>query len=78
MLRREPPSDQPTLGGGFRNNLYGVEKGQTITEKIEVAKQYDLTTPGKYTIRVYQRDFDANIDVPLSNTITLTVTPVAP
>jgi hypothetical protein len=52
---------------------YGVEKGGTATEEIEVTKQYDLSAPGKYTIRVYHPDFDANIDIP-SNTITLTVT----
>ena len=70
-LRREPPYDQPILG---RAAGYGVEKGQTVTEEIEVTKQYDLTAPGKYAIRVFHSDREAKVDVQSTNTITLTVT----
>jgi len=59
------------LGGGGH---YEVEKGKTVTEEIEVTKQYDLSTPGKYTIRVFHPDREANIDVQSTNTINLTVT----
>jgi hypothetical protein len=68
-LRREPPYDH-MVG---RSVGYTVEKGKTITEEIEVTKQYVLSTPGSYTIRVFHPDREANIDVQ-SNAITLTVT----
>jgi hypothetical protein len=73
-LRREPPYNQPILGGGFRNIAYWVEKGQTVAEEIEVTKQYDLTIPGKYTIRVFGLDRDGGaVEVQSTNAITLTV-----
>ena len=65
-LRREPRYNQPIVGRGAG---YGVEKGETATETIEVTKQYDLRTPGKYTFRVSHPDPEANVDV-WSNTIT--------
>ena len=68
-LRREPPYDH-IIG---RSVGYTVEKGATATEEIEVTKQYDFSTPGKYTIRVFHPDRDADINVQ-SNAITLTVT----
>ena len=68
--RHESPYDQPIVG---RAAGYGVEKGETATETIEVTKQYDLSTPGKYTIRVSHPDPAANVDVQ-SNTISLAVT----
>jgi hypothetical protein len=71
MLRREPPYNQPIVGGAAG---YGVEKGETATETIEVTKQYDLSTSGKYTIRVFHSDLVANIDVQSTNTIILNVT----
>lgn len=70
-LRREPPYNQPIIG---RSVGYTVEKGETATEKIDISKQYDLTTLGKYTIRVFHPDREANVDVHSSNIITLTVT----
>lgn len=69
-LRHEAPYDQPIVG---RAAGYGVEKGETATETIEVTKQYHLSTPGKYTIRVSHQDLETNVDVQ-SNTISLTVT----
>jgi len=70
-VRREFPYDS-FVG---RSVGYTVEKGETVTEEIEVTKKYDLSTPGKYTIRVFHPDREANIDVQSTNTINLTVTP---
>jgi hypothetical protein len=68
-LRREPPYDH-VIG---RSVGYTVEKGETVTEEIEVTERYDLSTPGKYAIRAFHPDREANVDVQ-SNTISLTVT----
>jgi len=70
-LRREPPYDQMM---GQSVGRYEVEKGKTVTEGIEVTKQYDLSTPGKYTIRVFHPDPVAKVDVESSNFLILTVT----
>ncbi len=70
-MHREPPYDQ-IVGGS--TGPYEVEKGKTVTEDIEVTKQYDLSTPGRYTIRVFHPDPAANVDVESSNILILTVT----
>jgi len=70
-IHREPPYDQMI---GVSNGPYEVEKGKTVTEEIEVTKQYDLSTPGKYTVRVFHPDPAANVDVESSNVLILTVT----
>jgi hypothetical protein len=69
MLRREPPYDAMLGGAG----PYEVEKGKTVTEEIEVTKQYDLSAPGHYTILVFHPDREPNVDVQSTNTINLVV-----
>jgi hypothetical protein len=67
-MRREPPYDH-IIG---RSVGYTVEKGETATEQIEITKQYALSAPGEYTVRVFHPDPVTNADVQ-SNVITLTV-----
>jgi hypothetical protein len=49
-----------------------LDPGKSITQKLALSKEYNLSKPGRYTIQAFHTD--GKIDV-ISNTITLTVTP---
>jgi len=51
-----------------------LKPGQTLTDEFPVAKRFDLTQPGKYTIQASRYDYETKTWVK-SNTITLTVEP---
>lgn len=58
---------------------YFVEPGKTYTEGEDVARQYDMTTPGQYVIQVSRRVSNNPADGFIkSNTVTVTVTPKPP
>lgn len=61
------------LGKTGSIHTYPVDRGETIKERIDITKQYDLSAPGKYTIQAHRLDRISNIDVKSSNTIAITV-----
>lgn len=53
---------------------YTFSPGETMKDRVEVTKLFDLTTPGKYTIQFQEFDLDSNTMLK-SNIVTVTVTP---
>ncbi len=55
--------------------VFGTLKpGESKIERVDISRVYDMNTPGKYTIEVYQTDPESKTVV-RSNVITVTVTP---
>ncbi len=59
------------------DNLTGdtVQAGRTVTWSINVARFYDMSQPGKYSIRISRGDPEDLGAFVKSNTVTVTVTP---
>lgn len=66
-LRREPYIIVTSGGEG------SLAPGQTIIDQVNLNKLYDLSRPGKYTIRLRRFDLESNSFV-LSNKVTVKVT----
>jgi len=58
----------------LRGVWFAVQPGQTVEDDLAISELYDLTRPGKYTIRALRPDPQSHAVVK-SNTITLTVIP---
>lgn len=63
-----------SVGVGGSGGYIPLRPEKTITDRCNVAKLYDLSRPGKYTIQVERLDEQSKAFVE-SNTITVTVTP---
>jgi hypothetical protein len=77
-LKINRPEPELGLGGSYvpaaGKTVFGLlGPGKAFVEKRTLSKEYDLSTPGKYSIQAL-RLADAKTDVK-SNVITLTVTP---
>ena len=58
------------------NAVYGTLKpGESSISELNVAKRYELSRPGKYTIQVQIADFEDPSRLVKSNTITVTLIP---
>jgi hypothetical protein len=71
---REDPAfltaDTPLRGtGGWRT----LKPGETLTDRVNVGRLFDLSRPGKYTIQVQRLDLDTKSFV-MSNKINVVVT----
>ena len=62
----------PGEGSSARSTVEEVPPGGAIVETAHLTRLVDLSTPGRYTVRVYRRDAEKNVVV-RSNEITLTV-----
>ena len=62
----------PGEGSSARSTVEEVPPGGAVVETAHLTRLVDLSTPGRYTVRVYRRDAEKNVVV-RSNEITLTV-----
>ena len=67
----DAPGGVPRIcaGSSFSDIL---DPGKTLTQKLALSKEYDLSKPGKFTVQAFHYDGKTEVK---SNTITLTVTP---
>ena len=66
---RDPDVTMKKSGGSTK-----LKPGETMTDRVNVSKLYDLNQPGKYTIQFQRLDPETKTFVK-SNEITVTVTP---
>lgn len=67
----DSPDGVPRIHAGS-SFIAPLPPGQTLTQKLALSKEYDLSRPGKYAIQAISSDGEMEVK---SNTITLTVTP---
>lgn len=72
----EPPQTKfaQSVGVAGSGGYVSLRPEKTLTDRCNVAKLYDLSRPGNYTIQVERLDEQSKAFVK-SNTITVTVTP---